>query len=174
MDKRVSFFTAIWAAALLEACAVHPPNYSLSGENTLLLKSFANSKARVTLGEGSQYSMTCGAFTITPPKNMSPDEVIVKAFNYELSAAGLYDASAPPITLYLVDMHNSGLINRHWHTEIKLKSTKGTTLSVADDYEFVRSAVESGCTATTEAFIPAIQSLIGKTISDPEFKNLLP
>jgi hypothetical protein len=173
MKKTISVIAVICMVALLAACAVHPPNYSLSGENAFLLKKFAGGKGRVVLGEGSRYNMECGAFKITPPNNASPDEVIVNAFNYEFSAADIYDAGAPPIALIVTDMHNSGMINRRWHTAIRLESTNGTVLSVSDDYEFVRSAAESGCTATAQAFIPAIQSLVGKAILDPKFGRLL-
>ena len=61
-----------------------------------------------------------------------------------------------------------------WTLGVTLNSSNGNLLSVTEDYEFTTSFYgETACNQTGQALMPAVQNVITKLVSHPEFTTLV-
>jgi hypothetical protein len=61
-----------------------------------------------------------------------------------------------------------------WIIELTLTSSTGKKLEVNENYEFHSGFVANeACRNTAEAFSRAVQDLVGKAVSSPEFLGLV-
>jgi hypothetical protein len=67
-----------------------------------------------------------------------------------------------------------GITNGFWDISIFLTSSNGKTLATSNRYSF-KSGFDAitACNATADALTPAVQDLIQKTVTNPEFVKLL-
>lgn len=105
-------------------------------------------------------------------------EYIRTAFISDLRLAKLYSPSA---TLLLtgnvdsMDFHAAGSTGE-WNIVVSITSSNGKKLSVVERYHFPSNGFflgEAACTDTAAAFLPAVQSLIGKVVNSREFPALI-
>jgi hypothetical protein len=61
-----------------------------------------------------------------------------------------------------------------WDIGLKVNSSNGKSVSVSEHYEFNSGFIaDTACKQTAEAYLPAVQNLIGKLVKAPEFKSLV-
>lgn len=180
--KKMSLALIALSALSLSACSTFTPQrYNISADNNVALKAIGIGNIHVGTFTGpASFDRTCrGAGPIAPPDNMSFEGYIQKALADELKVAGMYDDQSPKVTLTgAVDtLHFSssrGLTGGEWDISLRINSSNGKSLSVAEHYEFESGFIaDTACKQTAEAYLPAVQNLIGKMIKAPEFKGLL-
>ena len=108
---------------------------------------------------------------------MTVPQFVQKAFNDELKFANLYAEDGVTLDGNLTTIafsSTSGLTNGWWELDLSLKSSKGKSMDVASLYEF-KSGFDAitACNQTAQALGPAVQDLIKKTVTDPQFSALL-
>lgn len=165
----------------LSACSTFTPQrYNISADNNVALKATGIGNVNVGAFSGpASFDRNCrGAGPIAPPDNMSFEAYIQKALADELKVAGMFDDKAPKTTLTgaleKLDFSSSrGLTGGEWNIGLRINSSNGKSLSVSEHYEFESGFVaDTACKQTAEAYLPAVQNLIGKAIKSPEFKTL--
>jgi len=118
---------------------------------------------------------------IAPPDNVSFERYIQMALADELRATGMLDNSSQIVSLkgVIEDLDFSSAARGEfekgeWRIKLKLISSNGKSLTVSDKYEF-ESHFFGGiaCKRTADAFLPAVQKIIGKLIKDQSFAALL-
>ncbi len=104
------------------------------------------------------------------------EEYIRKAFIADLDIAEVYSAAAPVTLTGRLDAidFSSGLTDAAWDIALTISSSNGKSLSVDNHYSFAGNFVgEVACNQTAQALMPAVQDLIGKMITHPDFAALL-
>lgn len=166
----------------LSACSTFTPQrYSISANNNVALKSIGVGNINVGAFTGpAAFDKACrGAGPIAPPDNMSFEAYIQNALADELKVAGMFDDKAPKTTLtgaieQLNFSSSRGLTGGEWNISLRVNSSNGKSISVAEHYEFQSGFIaDTACKQTAEAYLPAVQNIIGKLIKAPEFKTLL-
>ncbi len=179
---RIGTVAAVLLVGLVTGCSTFTtPRYSISADTNVALKALGESKLGVGPFTGPPaFDNACrAAGPLAPPDGMSHTAYIKKAFEDEFKVAGIYAAESPRRTI-------SGVVNKiqfssaraltggSWDIDLTLSSSNGSTMQVVEHYEFESGYVaDTACKQTAEAYFPAVQNLIAKSVRAPEFKALL-
>lgn len=172
----------VLSVLVLSGCSTYmPQRYNISADNNVALKAIGVGNINVGSFKGpASFDSACrGAGPIAPPDNMSFEAYIQKALADELKVAGMFDGKTPKATLSGVveklDFSSSrGLTGGEWNIGLRVNSSNGKSIFVSEHYEFNSGFVaDTACKQTAEAYLPAVQNLIGKLVKAPEFKSLL-
>ncbi|MDR2173913.1 MAG: hypothetical protein LBE32_06915 [Burkholderiales bacterium] len=172
----------VLSALALSACSTYtPPRYSISADNNMALKAIDVGNINVGEFKGpANFDNSCrAAGPIAPPDNMSFEAYIQKALADELKVAGKFDEETPKITLsgvveQLAFSSSRGVTGGSWDIGLRVNSSNGKSIYVSEYYEFKSGFVaDTACKQTAEAYFPAVQNLIGKLVSSPEFVSLI-
>lgn len=166
--------------SLLAACStMQPPRYSISVDNIQVLKSIEGAKAEVaSLSQEIPFSANCRMMgPIEPADGMSLPDFIKKALNDEFKMADMYATDAIKLTGTITKAEFSsisGMTNGYWDLGLELNSSNGESLTVSNTYSF-KSGFDAitACNATADALSNAVQDLIYKLVTDPQFKSLV-
>jgi hypothetical protein len=104
----------------------------------------------------------------------SPSEFVHDALQEELFLARAYaNASGVTISGRVDAVTFSSVAPASWDITLTLSSSTGTSYQVQNRYEFSTSwgAIDA-CKNVADAFAPAVQALLKKTVSDARFKTL--
>jgi hypothetical protein len=162
-------------------CATpNAPRYAVSMDNSQALKKIEGSKVQIaSIKSAVRYNSSCRMFgQINPPDGMTMSKYVEKAFNDELKNAGIYDANKGVSlsgVLTRAEFSSTSAITRGWWSMgLKLSSPGGKSINVENIYEF-ESGYEgmTACYQTAQALGPAVQDLINKIVTDPNFAALL-
>ena len=175
------FLLALSVLALSACSTFTPQRYNISADNNVALKAIGVGNINVGSFAGpSSFDRACrGAGPIAPPDNMSFEAYIQKALADELKVAGMFDDKAPKATLsgvveQLSFSSSRGLTGGEWNIRLRVNSSNGKSMSVSEHYEFESGFIaDTACKQTAEAYLPAVQNLIGKLVKSPEFRSLL-
>ena len=155
------------------------PRYSVSIDNNQALKKYEGSRVKITsISSLVSYDEGCrGGQPIQASDGMTIPQFIEKAFNDELKAANVYSDTGVLLTGSLTKIEFSsseGLTHGWWDMALRLTSSNGKSMSTNSHYEF-KSAFNgiTACNRTAQALGPAVQDLIKKAVTDPQFKVLL-
>ena len=168
--------------AVLGACTTYvTPRYSISADTNVALKALGASNVGVGAFSGPQaFDNTCrAAGPLAPPDGMSHTAYIKKALEDELKVAGAYAGASPRVSLTgtvtkLAFSSSRGLTGGSWDIDLTLTSSNGKSMSTSEHYEFESGYIaETACKQTAEAYMPAVQNLVGKVVQSPEFKGLV-
>jgi len=177
--KKIALALSVLA---LSACSTYmPQRYNISADNNVALKGIGVGNINVGSFKGpSSFDNACrGAGPIAPPDNMSFEAYIQKALADELKVAGMFDEKTPKATLSgvvekLSFSSSRGFTGGEWDISLRVSSSNGKFISVSEHYEFNSGFVaDTACKQTAEAYLPAVQNLIGKLVKAPNFKSLL-
>ncbi len=172
----------VFAALLLSGCSTFmPQRYNISADTNLVLKTINSNNINVGSFKGlTNFDNTCRAVgPISPPDNMSFEEYIQKALADELKVAGKFDDKTPKITLsgvveQLSFSSSRGLTGGSWDIGLLINSSNNKSIRVSEHYEFNSGFVgDTACKQTAEAYLPAVQNLIGKLVKSPDFLSLV-
>jgi hypothetical protein len=173
-------FVLCVAAVLFAGCStMTPARYAVSVDNNLALKKYEGSRVRVaSMTPPSSFDPNCRLMgPIEASDGMTIPVFVQKAFNDELKFANIYAEDGVTLDGNLTKIafsSTSGLTSGWWELELALKSSNGKSMNVGDRYEF-KSGFDAitACNQTAQALGPAVQDLIKKTVTDPQFAALL-
>jgi len=166
---------------LVSGCStMTPARYSVSVDNNQALKRFEGNKVVLaTLEQATSYDANCRLMgPIQAMDELTIPQFIQKAFNDEFKFANVYDDQRGMKLTGKVDKiefsSSAGLTNGWWDLAITLQSPNGRTLRVENRYNF-KSGFDAAtaCNQTAQALGAAVQDLIYKAITDPQFGMLL-
>ena len=172
---------ALFVLALSGCSTFTPQRYNISADNNVALKALGVGNINVGAFTGpTSFDKACrGAGPIAPPDNMSFEAYIQKALADELKVAGMFDDKTPKTTLsgaveQLRFSSSRGLTGGEWDIGLRILSSNGKSVFVSEHYEFESGFIaDTACKQTAEAYLPAVQNLIGKLVKAPEFMSLL-
>lgn len=171
------------AILLVSGCAsINALPYSVSTQNVIEIKDRwgdLNKKVKLsnfTASPNAGGPINCrlvGPIDPTPGKTIP--QYIRDAFQDELYLAGMYaSTSEVEITANIDKLEFSSFGTGYWDITLTIASNKFSGYQVATHYEFATSFdAVNGCRNTANAFGPAVQNLIRKMVTDPQFKRLL-
>jgi hypothetical protein len=104
---------------------------------------------------------------------MTIPQFVEKAFNDEFKFASIYADNGVVLsgTLSQIEFSSSaGLTNGYWLLGMTLKSSNGKSMTVDSRYDF-KSGFDAitACNQTAQALGPAVQDLIKKAVTQPNF-----
>jgi hypothetical protein len=166
--------------SLLSGCStMTPARYSVSVDNNQALKTYAGAAVKVaSVTAADSYDANCRMMgPIQASDGMTIPQFVEKAFNDELKFANIYSDRGLSLagTLTKIEFSSTkGLTNGTWDLAITLKSSNGKSMDSAISYGF-KSGFDAitACNQTAQALGPAVQDLIKKAVTDPQFAGLV-
>jgi hypothetical protein len=169
-------------ALILAACETPTTQrYSISPNNDQVIRALNTTGVGVGPFAGaSTFDLNCRAVgTLQVADGLTHVAYIQQAFEDELKVAGAFASASPRITLTgtvnrLAFSSTKGLTGGSWTIDLALTSSNGNMLKVSEYYEFKSGfgGLEA-CRNTAEAFLRAVQDLVGKAVGSPEFHDLI-
>lgn len=168
-------------AALLAACETPTTQrYSGLADNNIAIKNLSTTGVGVGAFQApAEFGNTCRALgPLRVADNQTHTQYIQHAFEEELKNGGAYSGT-PRVSLNgkinkLEFSSSKGLTGGFWTIDMSLMSTNGKSMNVNEYYEFDSGfSAPEACRQTAEAFTRAVQNLIGKTVRDPQFAQLV-
>jgi hypothetical protein len=169
--------------SMSSACATYyAPGYGISTMNVdTLEQKMGGTDVKVKLNEFTavptvDQDMWCrGAGPVMATRGQTFHKYIQDALQDEFSAAKIYSPDAQVTidgVLQKIDFDSWGTSS--WDIELTLFSSTGTSFTVAEHFEFSGACqAKLACEGVAKAFPAAVQSLIEKIITHPEFDNLI-
>lgn len=170
--------------------------YAISTDNAIALRSLNGKTLNVGAFSATtpgQKELKCRGFRAIKTQQYEPfSEFIRIALLQELKIANSYSPSSPvTITgnLDAIDFSSIGegeVFNINpavswsstksgsWNLALTVRSSNGKSMSVSEVYAYTSSLdPEAACNQTAQALMPAVQDLIGKIVSSPDFAALV-
>jgi hypothetical protein len=152
--------------------------YAVSIDNNQALKQYAGAAVRMSITTTAPFDANCRlAGPIQAADGVTLPQFVEKAFNDEFKFANIYSDSG--VTLHgsltkLAFSSSEGLTNGRWDLGITLAGNGGKTMSADTSYRFP-SGFEAitACNHTAQALGSAVQDLIKKVVTDPQFGALI-
>lgn len=165
---------------LMAGCStMTPARYSMSIENNQALKKYSGSKIKLSsLSAPATYDSNCRLMgPIQASDGMTIPQFVEKAFNDELKFADVYSDEGIALTgsLNRIEFSSTaGLTGGYWDLAMELKSSNGKSMTFDNRYDF-KSGFDAitACNQTAQALGPAVQDLIKKAVSNPQFAELI-
>ena len=159
-----------------------PPGYRVSAENTQMLRKNGGEHINVgpfkkTVKVENECGITAGV--IYMPGKIGFEDYIRQGLIDELKAAGMYDDASPKITLSGTIDRLSFFSRRHiytstWNIGILFTSSNGQSVHLTDQYDFdVGEGSAADCQKVADAYMIAVQKIIGKFFDAPEYQSLV-
>lgn len=166
------------AMILLAGCSMSAQPYAISPDTVAALRTHKGVSVKVgpfTAREPGRNDTLCRLYgTVKTPGGVPFETFVRDALRAELLVAGLEAADAPVTLTGHLERMDISSHSGTWFTGMTLTSSNGARLTVADEYEFNWSFMaDRACREATTALVPAVQSLIRKAVSHPEFAALL-
>jgi hypothetical protein len=163
---------------VLGACTTHiVPPYAVSSVNSSGLR--ASKAPEVSVGRfdafaGVDLSPACGDGTVVTSDGTSLDEYVRQAFVDELTAAEKFNPKSPLVLNATITELNYSPEDGHWDLALVVRSTNGKSLAVLEEYSFQTTHTgETACIQAANAFVLAVQQMVGKVFTNEEFPELL-
>lgn len=182
----MKIIVAIFILLAISACSNTPQRYSISTDNNMALKGLKTiGVENINVGSftrTAEISNNCRLLygNITLPDKMSFEGYIQKGLVDELKVAGIYNDKNAQITLTGVVEHlafstlTSLIGGGSWDIGLRINSSNGKSTYVSEHYEFDASGqVWAACSQTANAYTPAVQNILGKLITSPDFRALV-
>lgn len=182
MKKIIATVFALVLGACSSMLTYMPPHYSVATDNTMALKKTGAGNINVgSFTKTAEFDNSCGitAGVVGMPDNLSFEGYIQKGLVDELKLAGMFDDKAPKITLsgeveQLSFFSRRDIYTSTWKIGVHLNSSNGKTVYVTDQYNFDAGAgSKADCQKIADYYMPAVQKILGKLITAPEFQSLV-
>lgn len=168
---------------LLQGCITYAADrYAVSADNIAAIKqataAHPGTKVAVapfTAAEPGRTEFDCRLVgPVKTPDGQSFEAYIRKALVDELQLADAYaEAGSPTLSgnLKSIDMDSFG---GTWTIVLDVSSSTGAAYSVTETFNYESSFfAEAGCQQGSQAFQPAVQDLIKKVVSHPDFPRVI-
>lgn len=182
MKKNIVLMFAFALSACSSMLTYVPPHYSVDADNTLALKKLGAGNINVgPFTKTAEFDNNCGitAGVVGMPDNLSFAGYIQKGLVDELRLAGMLDDATPKITLTGIVEQLSFFSRRTvytstWNIGLRVNSSNGKSVHVSDRYDFDAGAFSAAdCQKIADYYMPAVQKILGKLITAPEFQSLV-
>lgn len=166
-------------AVLASGCSTYSATrYSISTDNVVALRSLVGKTVNVGAFSAStpgQAEIMCrGVGPIKTPDGEPFAEFVRKAMLDELKIANTYSSSAPVTITGNLDAIDFSSNGGNWNLALTVRSSNGKSMSVSESYGYTSSfSGETACNQTAQAFMPAVQDLVGKVVRSPKFVALV-
>jgi hypothetical protein len=180
--NRLVLTTITWliTAWLTSSCStMTPARYSVSVDANQALKSMTNVRVYLAnLSPPKDEDSNCRLMgPIKAGDGLTITEFIQKAFNDEFKFADRFDQTGVRLEGEVTEIEFSsidGITNGHWALALTLSSSNGHSMSANVDYRF-KSGFDAitACNQTADALGAAVQDLVVRTVTDPQFKQLV-
>jgi hypothetical protein len=168
-------------AVLVSGCSqFSATRYSISADNVAALRSLNGKTVNVGAFSASipgQTEIMCRGLRgpILTPDGEPFSEYVRKAMLDELKFAHAYSSSAPVTITGNLDAIDFSHVSGFWDMALTVRSSNGKSISVSESYGYSASVFqgENACNQTAQAFMPAVQNLVGKVVRSPEFGALV-
>jgi hypothetical protein len=163
---------------LASGCSTYSASrYSISTDNIMALKSLDGKTLNVGVFSattpGQKEIMCRGVGPIKTPDGEAFADYVRKAFLDELKISNVYSSSAPVTITGNLDAIDFSSNSGNWNLALTVKVSNEKTMSVSESYSYTTSFYgETACNQTAQAFMPAVQNLVGKVVRSPEFAKL--
>ena len=170
-------FTA--GCILLSGCSTYAVDrYSVNADNITSLRSLNGKTLNVGSFTSSQTDlkeiMCRGVGPIKTADSETYSEFIRKAFIAELKISNTFSPNAPVILTGNLNSIDFSSASGYWDISLTINSSNGQSLTVAEHYSYTTSfSGETACNQTAQAFMPAVQDLVNKVISNHDFQALI-
>jgi hypothetical protein len=170
---------ALASCVVISGCSTYATNrYSISADNVSTLRTVVTEKVAVgefTATKPGESSIMCrGVGPIKTPDGEPFETFIRNALISEMKIAEVYAESAPVTITGSLDKIDFSSASGKWNLGLTLSSTNGGSFSLEDEYAFSTSFYgETACNQTGQALMPAVQNLITKALSSPDFPALV-
>jgi hypothetical protein len=177
----MKFILSILAASLtvlFSGCSTYSASrYAINSDNVVAMRTLNGKMINVgafsATKPGEKEIMCRGVGPIKTPDGEPFSEFVRKAFLDELKIASVYSSSAPLTLTGNLDAIDFSSASGGWNLALTVKSSNGKSLSVSENYSFTSSFYgETACNQTAQAFMPAVQNLVGKVVRSQEFLAL--
>jgi hypothetical protein len=92
----------------------------------------------------------------------------------ELKIANIYASNAPVTLSGSLDSIEFSSTSGNWLISLTIKNTTGKSMKMTESYSYTTSFVgETACNQTAQAFMPAVQNLVGSIVKSAEFAQLV-
>jgi hypothetical protein len=182
MTKALTLGLITAGALLMSGCANKVPNYSNSPQNMRAVKNVAASSSAINIGkftasnEGESKVMCRLATPIGTPDGVTFAKYIEDALSTELEMGNMIDPKSKiTITGNLDSLYGSTVLgNAYWEFKVKVTSTNGKSFDVTSRYDYESSfTAYSACSEMQRSYLPAVQELVNKIVTNPQFPELL-
>lgn len=182
MKSNIVLMLAFALGACSSVLTYMPPHYSVTADNTTAIKRFGG--GNISIGpfkNTAEFDNDCGitAGSVVMPDKLSFEDYIRKGLVEELKTAGMFNDTAPKITLSGTVDQLSFFSRRYiytstWYIGLLVNSSNGKSVHVTDQYNFVTgTGSQADCQKIADSYLPAVQKILGKFIDSPEFKSLI-
>ena len=160
---------------LLSGCSTYAAaRYSMTADNVVALRTLNDKKINIgtfASSQPGQSEIMCRAVgPIKTPDGESFSEYIRKALIDELRIANVFSNDAPVTLTGNLDHINFSSTSGNWDLALTLTSSNGKFLTITENYSYTTSFYgETACNQTAQALMPAVQNLVGKIVSSPDF-----
>lgn len=152
--------------------------YSISTDNVVALRTLNGKTLNVgafsSTTPGQKEIMCRGVGPIKTPDGEPFAEFVRKALLDELRMANAYSPSASVTITGSLDAIDFSSNSGNWNLALTVKASNGRSMSVSENYPYTSSFMgETACNQTAQAFMPAVQNLVGKVVRSSEFIALV-
>lgn len=164
---------------LISGCSTYSiSRYSISTDNVMALRSLNGKTLNVgsfTASTPGQKEIMCrGVGPIKTPDGEPFSDFVRKALVDELKISNIYSQTSDIAITGNLDSIDFSSATGNWNLTLSIKSSNGRSMTVAESYAFTSSFYgETACNQTAQAFMPAVQNLVGKIVKSSEFSELL-
>ncbi len=183
MCKSIISVLVAAAVVIMAGCANKVPNYANSPQNLRAIKTLATEEKAVVgiipftaKNEGEAKVMCRLATPVGAPDGMTFAKYIEDALSVELEMGNMLDPkSQVKIGGHIEELYGSTTLgNAYWEFKVKVTSSNGKSFDVASRYDYESSfSAYSACSEMQRSYLPAVQQLVNKIVTDPSFKTLL-
>ncbi len=176
--KTSALLPIVMALASISGCSTYSASrYSVNTDNVVALRALngktVNVGAFTATKPGEKEIMCRGVGPIKTPDGEPFSEFIRKSLVDEMKIANVYSDTAPVTLTGNLDAMDFSSASGAWNMALTVKSSNGRSMTVSEQYSFTTSFYgETACNQTAQAFMPAVQNLIGKVVRSPEFAAL--
>lgn len=151
--------------------------YSVSVDNIMALRSLNGNSLNIGAFSATmpaQTEITCRQLgPIKTPDGEAFAQYVRKALIDELSIANAFSSSSLFTLTGNLDAIDFQSHTGSWYLALTVKSSNGKTMSVSESYNFTSSFIgDNACNQTAQAFMPAVQNLVGKIVRSSKFIEL--
>jgi len=165
--------------AMLSGCSTYSTNrYSISVDNVVALRTL-NGKT-INVGDfsssvpGQSEIMCRGVGPIKTPDGEPFSEFIRKSLLDELQIANVFSPTSTTTLTGHLDKIDFSSNTGNWNLALTIKSSNGRSMVITENYSYTTSFYgETACNQTAQAFMPAIQNLVGKIVRSSDFIALI-
>ena len=169
--------------SLLGGCSTYAADrYSVSMDTHMALEQAVSSEQGQKIAvddfgasNPGQTQIECRAVgPIKTPDNETFEAFVRKALVDQLQLADLYAPDAQGRIGGNLDEINFSSVDGRWFLALTVTSGPGRRFTVREEYDYDTSFYgETACNQTAQALMPAVQNLILKVVSHPEFRRMV-